>query len=143
MPVEPKKVLYSCVKLDAESKARLLRMADNMDALHSKEVAHHMTLRFGKQDVSSLPLGQKVKLKVVGYAYDDSGLQAVHVEVDEKLEVANEYPHVTVSHSANRKAKESNALLEDTEGGLKVDGPVLTGTVGYYLRSNATHFCTH
>jgi hypothetical protein len=143
MPVEPKKVLYSCVKLDHNSCVRLLRASDKFNPLHSVEKAHHMTIRFGKQDVAALPLGQTVKLKVVGYAYNE-GVQAVHVQVeDATLDIANTFPHVTVSHSSQGKPKDSNPLLESTEGGLKVDGPVLFGTVGYYLRSNAAHFVTH
>ncbi len=144
MSVEPKKVLYSCVKLDHDSATRLLRVADKMDELHCYEKAHHMTIKFGKQDVSCLPLGQEVKLKVVGYAYN-KGVQAVHVQVDHpNLEVSNAFPHVTVSHSTHGKPKDSNPLLEETQGGLKLDGPVLTGTVGYYLKGkNTTHFYTH
>ena len=119
-------------------------MADNLDALHSRELAHHMTIRYGKQDVSSLPLGQKVKLKVIGYAYDKDGLQTVHVKVlDNKVQSENEYPHVTVSHGANKKPVESNALMVVRDGGLQLDGPTLNGTVGYYLRGkNANHFYT-
>jgi hypothetical protein len=77
---------------------------------HPKVYAHHMTVEFNPSDeaIESLPLGQLVKLRVVGYAADEFG-QAVVVEpigVTSK----NTIPHITIS--VNKKSPVySNELL--------------------------------
>ena len=135
-------VLYSCVKLDSLSAKRLEKLADNLDPNHSRIKCHHMTIQFGRdQDVRKLPLGEEVKLQVVGYAYDE-GIQVVQVAFDHpEIEVKNKFPHITVSHTADTKPKESNRLLEETDGGLPIaNGATLTGTVGYFRSGNDNNF---
>lgn len=131
-------VLYSCVKLYAHQHYKLRNWASKLDQLHSEIKSHHMTLKFGRdQDVRALPLGEEVKLTIVGYARNEK-IQCVQVEFDNpELNVQNKFPHITVSHTLETKPKESNQLLLETEGGAPVtSGVTLTGIVGYYRSGN-------
>jgi hypothetical protein len=60
---------------------------------------HHMTIKYrpSEEEVVSLPIGESVKLKVVGYASDERG-QAVLVS---GASSSNEHPHITVSTATN------------------------------------------
>jgi hypothetical protein len=122
------RIAYSAVVLDEASHRALLAWwpeATNTPLL-AKHFAHHMTIQLGPKqaDLEALPLGEKVKLKVVGWAADEKG-QAVAVDCSVKSTRA--HPHITVACSTTGKPMYSNELL--SKGVTRVSGPTLIGTV--------------
>lgn len=87
-------IIYSGAFLPEESRSALLAA---FPAKHPKILAHHMTIAFkpSDDDVQSLPLGQLIKLSVVGYAEDEFG-QAVVVQ-PHGVASRNAIPHITIS----------------------------------------------
>lgn len=87
-------VVYAGAFLPEESRATLLSA---FPALHPKVLAHHMTIAFkpSEEEISGLPLGQLIKLRVIGHAKDEYG-QAVAVEPMGVIS-KNAIPHITIS----------------------------------------------
>ena len=121
---------YTGVFLDEASHHALLewwKKTTETPFLGGKTWAHHMTLKFKPpaEELEATPVGEKVKLKVVGWAADDKG-QAVLVE-PEGIASANKHPHVTISTAPGTGPVYSNDLL--AKGHNRVSGPTLTGVV--------------
>lgn len=87
-------VVYAGAFLPEESRAALLSA---FPAKHPKVLAHHMTIAFKptEDEIAGLPLGQLIKLRVVGHAADEYG-QAVAVEPVGVVS-KNAAPHITIS----------------------------------------------
>jgi hypothetical protein len=128
--IAPKKGGYAAVVLDDGSRRQLLYWWENHigTPLHSNVLAHHMTLKFNPSadDLSILPLGEQVVLRVTGWAADDKS-QVVRVKAAAKS--ANAVPHVTVAIAPGVKPVYSNELLQKQV--TSVHGPDLTGTIAY------------
>ncbi len=126
-----KKIAYTGVFLDTPSQGALLRWFEQTTGrpLLEKTHAHHMTIQFkpSPEDIEMLPLGQTVKLRVVGWAADETA-QAVVVEPEIPSKKA--VPHITVSTDAGTSPAYSNDLL--ALGITLADGPTLEGVVGTY-----------
>jgi hypothetical protein len=121
---------YTGVFLDESShKALLDWWGEHTDTptLHGKVWAHHMTIKFKPtaEELEATPIGQKVKLRVIGWAADEKG-QAVLV-APEGISSSNEHPHITISTAPGTSPVYSNSLLG--KGSNRVSGPTLTGTV--------------
>tara|TARA_R100000458_G_C8106956_1_gene131320 strand:- start:201 stop:602 length:402 start_codon:yes stop_codon:yes gene_type:complete len=88
---------------------------------------HHVTSYFRpKGENKVLPYGEERSVKVVGFAYTPQiGAAVVETDIPSK----NRFKHVTVFVNGVSPAK-SNKLLE--EGFKEVDGPTLSGRVGYF-----------
>jgi hypothetical protein len=86
-----------------------------------------MTMKFrpSTEELEKTPIGQKAKLKVIGWASDEKG-QAVLV-APEGVASANAHPHVTISTAPGTNPVYSNDLL--AKGSNRVSGPTLTGVV--------------
>lgn len=127
-----KKIAYTAVFLDQTSKEMLQRWfeATTGQTLLGTPHAHHMTIKFKPSDaeIAALPLGQKAKLRVVGWAADDK-VQAVVVEPEIPSQKA--IPHITVATEGDTPPAYANELLARNvipfEGTL-----VLEGLVGTY-----------
>lgn len=127
--VEEKIPEYTGVFLDASSKKRLLDWwvkhtdAKPLGTIH----ADHMTIKYKPtaEEFKKTPLGQKIMMKVIGWASDEKG-QAVLVQ-PKGVASANQHPHVTVATAPGVEAVYSNVLL--AKGSNRVSGPTLTGVV--------------
>jgi hypothetical protein len=128
--IAPKKGGYAAVVLDDGSRRQLLYWWEKHvgTPLHSNVLAHHMTLKFNPSadDLSIIPLGEQVVLRVTGWAADDKS-QVVRVKAAAKS--ANAVPHVTVAIAPGVKPVYSNELLQKQV--TSVHGPDLTGTIAY------------
>jgi len=102
---------------------------------HEKHFRHHMTIKFkpSEEEVVSLPIGEDVKLKVIGYAADDKG-QAVMVS---GVSSSNSIPHITVSTAEGTSPVYSNELLG--LGITEVDGPELDARIGFHNGKEARY----
>tara|TARA_Y100000034_G_C6868511_1_gene396109 strand:+ start:437 stop:961 length:525 start_codon:yes stop_codon:yes gene_type:complete len=94
----------------------------------AKHFAHHMTIKFkpSVEEVVSLPIGEGVTLKIIGYGEDERG-QAVMVS---GVRSSNEIPHITVSTAEGISPVYSNELLG--LGITEVDGPELDARIGFH-----------
>jgi|SaaInlV_100m_DNA_2_1039680.scaffolds.fasta_scaffold17363_2 hypothetical protein len=119
---------YVGIFLDARSKATLIQ---EYGISHDRIKADHVTLCL-KPPRDGTIIGDKVRVKVVGYAEDDLG-QAVVVSLPSDLKQEDRTPHITVSHSRSVASKYSNDLLK--KGFSPVSGPTLTGVVDSFPHS--------
>lgn len=92
-------------------------------------VSHHVTIQVkpSLQEVSQLPLGQKVPVKVLGWAADQKA-QVVVVDVG-PFTRTDSVSHITVALNEGASPAYSNELLK--HGWQRFAGPVLTGLVGF------------
>ena len=124
---KPEKAMYSAVFLD--DPRELIRWWENNvgTPLHPKVFSHHMTIKFkpGPDEITRLPMGSPVKLKIIGWSEDDKG-QAVVVE-PQGVRSTKSVPHVTVATNGAPPSY-SNELLE--RGWNPARGS-LSGRVGY------------
>ena len=128
-----KKVSYSAIFLDDASHRELLAWwvkATGLPLL-SQVHGHHMTIKFkpSPEEVAQLDLGQKAKLRVIGWAADEKG-QAVLV--DPEVESTNPKPHITVAVAPGVSPAYSNELL--ASGVTRISGPTLEGVVDTFPR---------
>lgn len=68
---------YQAFELSGESRSKLRAQ---FPPKFSDFIGHHITYRFGVK--SDLPLPETTDIKVVGYACNDEGIEALVVEVD-------------------------------------------------------------
>jgi hypothetical protein len=102
--------------------------------LHPTAHLHHLTIKFRPQwdEVRALPLGQEVKLKVIGQL-DTDEVQVFVIDPDSlPCECANEVPHITVATARDVPPSYSNHALKDGDWG-EVDEFFVTGHVGASL----------
>jgi Fungal tRNA ligase phosphodiesterase domain len=122
-------VTYTGVFLDEASHHALLEWwKKHTDApILPKIWAHHMTMKFKPtpEELEATPLGEKVKLRVIGWAADEKG-QAVLVE-PEGVASANAHPHITIATAPGTGPVYSNDLL--AKGVNHMAGPTLHGVV--------------
>ena len=104
-------IIYTGIFLTDESRDKLIEWCKKeIGPLLPNEFAHHCTLAFRPthEAALALPLGDVVRIDVVGYAADDKG-QAVAVAIP--LKSNNEVAHVTVSTADGVRPFYSNELL--------------------------------
>ena len=99
-----------------------------------------MTIKFkpSPEEVLSLPIGDTVDLKVVGWAADDQA-QAIVVSPS-GVRSANKHPHVTVATDGTSPAY-SNDLINNGPV-TKVSGPTLKGRVGIFTGKDVQYDLT-
>ena len=122
------KAIYAGVILDPTSREELKAWFAALSPLREKGLAHHMTWAFKptSDEVRSLPIGQPVTLRVIGYV-DREGIQATVVE---GAETRNAVAHVTVAVDIGVSPVHSNVVLSG--GWTEKAGPVLAGKWGYF-----------
>lgn len=122
------KAIYAGVILDPTARDELKAWFATLSPLRGKEQAHHMTWAFKptSDEVRSLPVGQPVTLRVVGYA-DREGVQVVVVE---GAATRNAVAHVTVAVDQGVSPVHSNVVLAG--GWAEKAGPALAGKWGWF-----------
>ena len=99
----------------------------------SEFIGHHITYRFGVK--SDEPLSQATSFRVVGYACDDTGLEALVVEVDgSTVRPDGKTFHITWSldRGAGFKPVMSNDLISKN-GYEKISNPInITATAKFF-----------
>ena len=97
----------------------------------------HLTLVFkpSDSDLESATIGQRIKMKVVGYAVDQKG-QAIAIELPSNLtpQSKNRHPHITISVAKGTKPVYSNELL--AKGPIQPVSPMtIEGVVDVFPRT--------
>lgn len=103
-------MIYIGAFLTEQSKKQLLTFMESKATLLTNIFADHVTLVFKPypEDQLKYTFGEKVKLKVIGYCFDEKS-QAVVVDTDQLCK--NSVPHITVSTNTGIKPFYSNQLL--------------------------------
>jgi hypothetical protein len=98
-----------------------------------KQFMHHVTIKYkpSEEEVTSLPIGDKVSLKIIGYSEDERG-QAVLVS---GIEASNTYPHITISTSLDTSPVYSNDLI--AAGFTEKDGIEIEARIGFAIPKGA------
>ena len=133
-----RKAIYTAAFLTDAAKIELKnwwKLGTKTELLEN-EFAHHMTIKFRPtpEEVLALPVGEKVSLRVMGYAQDEKGQAVVVSPVG--VVSSNDIPHITISTSNTEDDKKvspvySNELL--SEGIEQVlDGPSVEAVVGFF-----------
>jgi len=122
------KAIYAGVILTPEAQQDLRAWFAGLSPLREKVLAHHLTWAFKptSEDLASLPIGQPVTLRVVGWV-DRDGIQVVVVE---GAETRNAVAHVTVATDVGVSPVRSNDVL--AAGHVKKAGPDLAGKWGWF-----------
>ena len=123
-------IIYTGIFLTDESRDKLIEWCKKeIGPLLTNEFAHHCTLAFKPthEAALALPLGDVVRLDVVGYAADDKG-QAVAVAIP--IRSNNEVAHVTVSTADGVRPFYSNELLSG-DSWLRTHAGFQTSTCSY------------
>jgi len=133
VPSAMKNVVYSAIFLDDQSHRELLTWWEKATGtpLLGKVFGHHMTIKFKPtpEEVEKLPMGEKVKLKVIGWAADE---KAQAVLVDPEVPSTKAKAHITVSTDPGVSPAYSDTLLKTPI--THVTGPTLEGVVGTFPR---------
>lgn len=127
-----RKAIYTGIFLDDSSKVSLLSHANMYGGMHSKVLAHHLTLVFSPsfKDVAELAIGSYYSIAAIGIAKDEKA-QAVVCNIPDELCCSNIIPHITVSVADNIKPVYSNILLKN--GYKAFNTPLtLTGRIGFF-----------
>lgn len=128
--------LYVGVFLTPESRERLLSF---VPPLYEQVTADHLTIMFKPDDltVENMPIGKKVRLKLVGHAHDD----LVQAAIVRGVISGNKDPHITISYNLEKGGKPvlSNKMLEKAfldETNISVPHDIyLDGTIDTFPRS--------
>ena len=126
-----KRVSYSGVVLTDEAHENLI---GHFQPKHPELIAHHLTIKMGPLEGKDRDfIGQKVKLRVVSYSFDDK-VEAVGVEqLGNQPESHNKIPHITpsVDRSKGGKPFHSNKLKdwEPVETVIDLEGIVTEITI--------------
>jgi hypothetical protein len=100
---------YQAFEVSAESRSQLAQV---FPPKFKEFIGHHITYRFGVN--SDLPLPEATSFRVIGYACDPSGLEALVVEIDgTTVRPDGKIFHITWSldRDAGFKPVNSNNLL--------------------------------
>lgn len=121
--------MYTAYVLDAKSRRELSK---HFPPKYPETVGHHVTVKFGVS--KDTPTPRPAELKVVGYADDGEGLEALVVSVDGKtVRPDGGIYHITWSldRSKGRKPVHSNELVKR---GHELDQTYPIKTTGEVLR---------
>lgn len=119
---------YQAFEISPESRSKL---AAQFPPKFAEFIGHHITYKFGVK--SDLPLPEATSIKVVGYACNDKGIEALVVEVDgSTVRPDGKTFHITWSldREAGFKPVNSNDLVAG--GWEKVPAINITATAKFF-----------
>ena len=96
--------------------------------VHPNLYSHHSTIEFKPTDISNLPIGEEINIKVIGRLTNDK----VDVLVVRNPLSKNKFPHITLSTAEGIKPFQSNVEIENNQDKIKPINDNLIGIVGYF-----------
>jgi len=96
--------------------------------VHPNLYSHHSTIQFKPTDISDLPIGEEINIKVIGRLTNDK----VDVLVVKNPLSKNKFPHITLSTAEGIKPFQSNTEIENNQDKVKPINDNLIGIVGYF-----------
>ena len=110
------------------------RLLSMFSPKHKTLYGHHSTNKYKPESVDGIEVGKKVRLKIVGRAYDEKG-DALLIENDKS---ENEFPHITISCADSVSPQYSNELLKSAvkDGKIEIfeESKWIEATEGYVIK---------
>lgn len=128
---KPKPTAYSAVFFkdsDMDALRLWFHLESGLEVLPIAPQNPHSTIAFKPtlEEVSKLPLGHNINLRIVGWVSDEK-VQAVVVQ---GLPSDRSDPHITIALAHGVEPSYSKELL--AKGHTETQGPSITGKLGYY-----------
>lgn len=125
------KIIYTGIFLDISGEERQGLLA-RFSNIYDVPYLHHLTLEFRPTDVSQVPFGKEVFMRVIGQIQAE-GIQIFAIDPD-SLDVtcANNTPHITVATERRVAPARANKVLNECRSFERLDFYV-PGRVGAYL----------
>jgi hypothetical protein len=115
-------IIYTAVFFDTNE------IVSKYPQVHPNLYSHHSTIQFKPTDISDLPIGEEVNIKVIGRLTNDK----VDVLIVRNPLSKNKFPHITLSTAQGIKPFQSNVEIENNQDKIKPINGNLIGTVGYF-----------
>jgi GNAT superfamily N-acetyltransferase len=115
-------IVYSAIFFDENE------IVKRYGQVHPNLYSHHSTIEFKPQSIGDLPIGDRVKISIVGRLTTDK----VDVLLVNNPFSKNKYPHITLSTSEGVKPFESNKQIEQNIDKVEPLNDYLEGVVGYF-----------
>jgi len=96
--------------------------------VHPTLYAHHSTIEFKPADITGLPIGEEITIKIIGRLTTDK----VDVLLVENPLSKNKYPHITLSTALGVKPFESNSEIENNLDKIQPLDDTIQGVVGIF-----------
>lgn len=114
--------VYSAVFFDTNE------LVSKYPQVHKNLYSHHSTIEFKPADISNLPIGNKMNIKIKGRLTTDK----VDVLVVDNPLSKNKFPHITLSTAKGVKPFESNLEIEKNQDKIQPLNDSIKGIVGYF-----------
>lgn len=114
-------VLYSAIFVNKDN------LINKYQPVHENIYYDHSTIKFKPEDVSNLPVGEKIDLKIIGRLTTDK----VDVLLVENSLSDNAHPHITLSTAEGIKPFASNSEIENNQDKIIKLNDSIEGVIGY------------
>jgi len=119
-------IIYTAVFFDTNE------IVSKYPQVHPNLYSHHSTIQFKPTDISNLPIGEEVNIKVIGRLTNDKVDALI---VSNPLSI-NKFPHITLSTAQGIKPFQSNTEIENNQDVIETINDNLIGIVGYFDGKN-------
>lgn len=115
-------VIYSAIFFDKDE------LVNKYKPVYPNVFAHHSTIEFRPKDISNLPLGENIEVKIKGRLITEN----VDVLLVENEFSKSEYPHITLSTNEDVQPYQSNEEIKNNLDKVKPLNDSIVGKFGYF-----------
>jgi len=118
----PTNVIYSAIFFDTNE------VTSKYEQVYPNLFSHHSTIEFKPSDITNLPIGKEIKVRIKGKLTTDK----VDVLIVDNPLSKNKYPHITLSTAEGIKPFESNSEIEKNQDKIEQVNDYLEGVIGIF-----------
>lgn len=122
MNEEPLNIIYTAIFFDKNE------LVSKYKPVYPNVFAHHSTIEFKPKDISNLPIGENIEVRIKGRLITEK----VDVLLIDNEFSKNEYPHITLSTNDGIKPFQSNEEIKNNLDKIKPLNDSIIGKVGYF-----------
>lgn len=115
-------VIYTAIFFDKDT------ITSKYPQEHVNLYSHHSTIEFKPESIDNLPIGETVKVDIIGRLTTDK----VDVLIVDNPFSTNKFPHVTLSTADGVRPFESNKEIAENIDSIQPISDTLIGVVGYF-----------
>lgn len=115
-------IIYTAIFVDKQE------LKEKYQQVFPNSFYHHSTIEFRPNSLDNVPVGEKIKLKIIGRLTTD---KVDVLLVDNKLS-KNEYPHITLSTENGVKPFESNIEIKNNLNKVEPLDDYVFGIYGWF-----------
>ena len=115
-------IIYTAVFFDTNE------IVSKYPQVHPNLYSHHSTIQFKPTDISNLPIGEEINIKVIGRLTNDK----VDALIVSNPLSKNKFPHITLSTAQGIKPFQSNGEIENNQDDIEPINDNLIGIFGYF-----------